>query len=370
MLPVIGPRSGSGEPVPADSRFLRADAVYTPSGAAAIACALREASVGAGDEVLVPAYHCPTMVWPVLACGAMPRFIPMREDLVVTTAHLAALESRRVRAVVLPHFFGCVQPEADAIKRWCEKRGAVLIEDCAHTFYAANGAELPGTVGHFAIASTRKFFAGTEGGALVANDRELKIRLRRASLAEELRCVTQTIQLAREYGGLAWRRASWPLAGRRLEGAADVEGAQAEAMRVAANPRDLCSARADRQACRATQWLIRGEPHSVSAGIRRARWERWLRVVSDLLDVEPFVRRLPSGVVPYVFCVRLRRPGETFPALKYAGVQVWRWDRLAVSGCEISRRLALEVAQLPCQQSLPDAAFERLVQRFAQVLAR
>ena len=44
------------------------------SGRVAIALALREMTVGAGDEVLVPAYHCASMIEPVIWSGAQPVF--------------------------------------------------------------------------------------------------------------------------------------------------------------------------------------------------------------------------------------------------------------------------------------------------------
>ena len=50
----------------------------------------------------------------------------------------------------------------------------VLIEDCAHALYARTGTVLPGSFGDYAIASTRKFIPGAEGGALVANGRGLE----------------------------------------------------------------------------------------------------------------------------------------------------------------------------------------------------
>lgn len=368
MLPVLGRRAGRGTPLPVQSRFLQPDALFTPSGAAAILTALRDAGLRAGDEVLVPAYHCPSMVWPVLAAGAVPRFVPVTDDLTVSAARLTALATARTRAVLLPHFFGVMQPECDAIRRWCDARAIALIEDCAHVFYAGEGEPPPGSVGHYAIASTRKFFAGTEGGALVANGRALRVGLPRASLADELRCAARTVQIAREYRDLS-RAGERGLLGReRLEGPGDDDAAVAEAAPAEPRAAELDSVRAARQACRVTQWLIRREPHAVAAGIRRARWQRWREVVTMTEGVDPFVDRLPGHAVPYVFAARLRDPGTMFPALKRAGVQVWRWDRLAIAGCPTARRLGLELVQLPCQQSLPDEAFERLVQGFVEVL--
>jgi len=77
-LPVFGWSAFSGEraaPVPAvlDARYRR----FTTSGRAAIEVALRVLGVGPGDKVLVPTYHCPTMIAPVVRSGAEPAFYPI-----------------------------------------------------------------------------------------------------------------------------------------------------------------------------------------------------------------------------------------------------------------------------------------------------
>ncbi len=369
MLPVIGRRAGSGVPVEVASRFLEPDARYTPSGAAAILCALRSAAVGLGDEVLVPAYHCPTMVWPVQLAGARPVFIPMRDDLLLDTGQLRAFQGAHVRALLLPHFFSIAQPELEEIRHWCDRRAITLIEDCAHMFYAGRGAKLPGAVGHYAIASTRKFFAGTEGGAIVANGRELRLSLPRASLMDELRSASGALRFAREYGALSPRTSRMQLKTALIEGARDAQAAAREARPVEASATELRSARCERQATRVTQLMMRHEPQAIVAGIRRARWMRWRELLDRVAGVDPFVDALPAHSVPYVFAARLHDPLTQFPALKYAGVQVWRWDRLAVTGCETTRRLGLELIQLPCQQSLSDERFELLLEGFRAALA-
>src|SRR5204863_9786477 len=55
----------------------RPDVVFTRSGQAAIGLALRDLDAGPADYVLVPTYHCPTMIAPVAAVGARPLFYPI-----------------------------------------------------------------------------------------------------------------------------------------------------------------------------------------------------------------------------------------------------------------------------------------------------
>ena len=123
-----------------------------------------------------------------------------------------------------------------------------------------------------------------------------------------------------------------------------------------------------RRALRSASLLIAHADHQRIAAVRRKRYLRWQQAVAGLAGVRPWRTDYPSSLVPYVYPLVLTRPEEQFRALKYAGVAVWRWDQLAVSGCRVSARLALELVQMPCQHTLSDAQFEALVARFCSVI--
>ncbi len=369
MLPVIGRCGAARDPSVPLSRFLSEDALPTATGGAAIFWALHSAGVGAGDRVALPAFHCPTMVFPVLALGAEPVFVPIEADLSV---RLAAIRARcgahAPRAVLLPHFFGFRQPELESIRDWCEARRAVLIEDCAHAFYGADEGFVPGRVGHYAIASTRKFFAGTEGGALVANGAPLRVNLQRAPVRAELRALVDTWQLAVRAGSLPF---SGPRLGPdgQLDGPTDAAAALAEAQPRPVHPDELAIAAQARRALFVGRALIRRTDHARSAAVRRVRYRRWAAVVAQTPGVRAFREAPPETGVPYAYPALLEAPQAQFTRLKHAGVQVWRWDSLARSDCAVSRHLGLALVQLPCQQSVGDAGFEALLAAFQQAIA-
>src|SRR6476660_5915723 len=50
------------------------NARFVTSGRVAIALALQQMKVGKGDKVLVPAYHCSSMIEPVVWLGGTPQF--------------------------------------------------------------------------------------------------------------------------------------------------------------------------------------------------------------------------------------------------------------------------------------------------------
>ena len=73
------------------------------SGRVAIALALREMGVGPGHEVLVPAWHSPSMIPPVLWRGARPVFYRLRPDASIDLDDLAAKIGPATRAVMVTH---------------------------------------------------------------------------------------------------------------------------------------------------------------------------------------------------------------------------------------------------------------------------
>ena len=159
--------------------------MLTTSGRASILLALEALSVRAGDTVLLPTYHCPTMVAPADAIGAVPRFYAITELGVTDLAALERQPTEGVRAILVPHLFGLPQPMAQ-VRRWCDQHGIALIEDCAHAMFGSSDGRPIGSWGDAAIGSLTKFLPVPEGGCLVLNPRyaapTLQARTARAQL--------------------------------------------------------------------------------------------------------------------------------------------------------------------------------------------
>jgi len=134
------------------TRFLDEDCLLLRSGRAAIAHALRLCGVGAGDEVLLPAYHCGSMVEPALWLGAQARFFHVDRDLTLDLESLQAELTPRSRAAIVPHYFGCPQP-LDGVLALRDRYGFKLIEDCAHALFGTDGRHTLGTQGEQVLAA-------------------------------------------------------------------------------------------------------------------------------------------------------------------------------------------------------------------------
>jgi selenocysteine lyase/cysteine desulfurase len=370
-LPVLGPCGQARPEFDVESRFLATDALLLPSGKVATYWALRDAGVQPGDRVAVPAYHCPTMIHPIVALRASPHFVQIGADLVIGADAVDHALRAGVRAVVLPHYFGFIQPDIEAILAACRAAGVVLVEDCAHALYARRGGALPGSWGDYAIASTRKFIAGAEGGALVGNGRAPGHPRRLPGWLDELRGLRQLLAEALGHRAMTMRQAGagWRSPGRAQPiGPADEAAARREAQPAPASETEVLASASPRLALRSVQALAARADHAGIAAVRRARYARWAEVVGHRPDVEAFAPRLAADQIPYVFPLRLGRPRAQFRSLKYRGIAVWRWDQLAESDCPLSPELAVSLVQMPCQHTLDDAAFEALLREFVIAL--
>ncbi len=136
----------------------------------ALAAALRALRLGPRDEVLLPAFHCVTVVEPVLHVGAACRFYNITRDLGVDWTSLCAAVSERTRAILVIHFLGFPEPRLADVVALCRDRGIYLIEDCTHALFSAPAGVPLGREGHLSLFSFRKTLPVLGGALLVAND--------------------------------------------------------------------------------------------------------------------------------------------------------------------------------------------------------
>jgi L-glutamine:scyllo-inosose aminotransferase len=142
------------------------------NGTVAIEVALRAAGIGAGHEVIVPAYTFEASAAPVLRLGAVPVFVDVRpETYCLDVAAAAAAVTPRTRAI-LPVHLAMSMVDMDAVGALAGKHGLVVVEDCAHAHGAAwrgRGAGSLGDAGAFSLQTSKLVTAG-EGGLVTTSD--------------------------------------------------------------------------------------------------------------------------------------------------------------------------------------------------------
>lgn len=353
--PVLSAGSlGIGRPVP--SVLDAGHAVHTVSGRMALALALERLGIGRGAKVLLPAYHCTALVEPVVRAGALPVFYRVRRDLSVDLLDVAS-RADGARALLAVHYFGFPQ-EMAALRSFCDARGMLLIEDCAHAFFGLFGGRPVGSTGDVAFASTWKFLPVTEGGCLVS--RAPGGKLRGPGLRYQAKSMVNALERAWAAGRLPVLRAIaapalWlknrlrDLRKRRSPGAAASSD-------VPTGSLVFDESWLGRRASWFTRFVLLAANRGRIASLRRRNYALLLEGFHGLPDTTILFPALPGGVVPYVFPLVVEDE-RVFPALKRRGVPIVRfgeflWEGVDERTCPVAAEYSRKVLQFPCHQEM------------------
>lgn len=155
-------------------------AIGVSSGTDALLEALMVLGIGAGDEVIVPAYSFFATAGVVARLGAMPVFVDV--DLVDYNIDPKRVEERitsRTRAIMPVHLFGQCAP-MNEIMTIAEARGIAVVEDAAQAIgsdYDGRRAGSIGAIGCFSFFPSKNLGAFGDAGAVTTNDDELAQKL-------------------------------------------------------------------------------------------------------------------------------------------------------------------------------------------------
>jgi perosamine synthetase len=356
--------------------------IYTGSGRAAIALALSTLGIGRGDTVLVPTYHCPTMVSPIVATGAEPLFFPIDSAGAPGLDVVPTLKLGRVRAMLAAHYFGLPQPMA-RVRQFCDGLRIALIEDCAHAMFGTADGRPVGGWGGFAIASLTKFFPVSDGGCLVFNaPGGTPQRPDRRSMSDEFRSAANAIELGAQY--------------RKLTGVnTTISGlfAVANSLRPRRDPgvslssadvRDQSSLRDSMEdfgplpldspdASLWSKWVARTVHRERIVLLRRRNYQYLARAVETIPGVRALMPQLPDVAAPYVFPLWAERPEASYQAIRAAGVPIFRWDQVwpgtpAIAG-DFGVEWSTHVFQVGCHQDLSIDDLSLMVDRLRHIIA-
>lgn len=154
-------------------------AVAVTNGTAALHLAMEALRIGAGDEVIVPAFTMSAPVFAVLYAGARPVPVDADDTWNLDPAEVERAVTPRTRALLAVHTYGH-PARMDALRELADRRGIALIEDAAE----AHGATVCGRVaGAWGDVSCFSFYANKlittgEGGMLVTGRDDLAARAR------------------------------------------------------------------------------------------------------------------------------------------------------------------------------------------------
>ena len=147
-------------------------AIGVANGTDAIVLVLDALGIGAGDEVICPAFTFFATAEAIARTGATPVFV----DIDPATLNIDPLQVERrigprTKAIMPVHLFGRPAP-LEQLRRF----GLPLVEDAAQAFGAAGIATSIAST--FSFFPTKNLFALGDGGLVAANDGELAERIR------------------------------------------------------------------------------------------------------------------------------------------------------------------------------------------------
>lgn len=349
--------------------------VFTRSGRSALVLALRAAAVRPGDRVLVPTYHCPTMIAPVESLQATPVFYPLTQDGLPDLDRLDALCGAGPKAILVAHLFGLPR-RLERVAEFCKTRAISMIEDCAHAFFGSIDGVPVGSTGEFAIGSLPKFFPVIEGGLLASGTRPLDaLECQRQPLRAELRAAWDILDVAAGYDRLgvvgSAIRAVTRLTRRADRGTPPLAESPAEPSSETIRAEGLADPLLQPMRLRATEYLVMS--HSELTKITCRRNQNY-HAIADALDnatgIRPLFPECGPNAAPYVVPLLTQRPDAAYARMRVAGLPVFRWDRLWPGTPLYPHDAAVDwcrgLIQLACHQSLDSTDIERICRLIEQ----
>jgi perosamine synthetase len=374
-LPVFGWATWSGKkssvvPCLLDHEQL----VYTTSGRASILLAMEHLGVGPGVQVLMPTYHCPTMIAPVDELGAQTVFYPVTTSGAPDMQWLKRLDSRDVKVMLAAHFFGLPQPMA-AIRQWCDERGIALIEDCAHALFGQSEGRPIGRWGNVAIGSLTKFLPVPEGGCWVSNQPKLSApTLTPTGGMVHIKAAVDILDVGvvyqRLWGVNALLRGALTVMRRLRPGT--VSAAPSKPLPMMSDDEGqamdgftIDSTLAHRELSSPSRWVSQTAPRERNVTSRRRNYELFSRLFPANAALRPLFPELPEHSAPYVFPLWVQNPDPGYAQLRAMQFPVSRWDRLwpgvPVMPSDTGIGWSHHVLQLACHQDLRETDVRRMV---------
>jgi dTDP-4-amino-4,6-dideoxygalactose transaminase len=324
------------------------------SGSLALELALRACGVRPGDEIVIPTFCCSAIVPPILSIGATPVLADIGEELNITRETIAAVLTKKTRAVIVPHLFGN-PADIQEIIELAQSRNLFVIDDAAQAFGAHIGNRPVGSFGNFGILSfgNEKICPSIGGGALVSRGNETFV-LKSAVLLESAPYVET---LRRCLSTLIWNR--WP---HWLASLAKLRGSRSDPTAMPLPYRR--EAMANVYAAVAVTLMKRLTEH-ITARRERVRVYQELLGHNDSLELIPHrfgsacltqvVRVLPrkrsrdiaTDVVNALAAEGFKVQGSYVPLHLIPGLSACVWDRLPHAD-----RIWSDLIELPCEPSV------------------
>ncbi|MEO5794922.1 MAG: DegT/DnrJ/EryC1/StrS family aminotransferase [Rhodoferax sp.] len=351
--------------------------MLTTSGRAAIYQALLQLDLPVYSSVLVPTYHCPTMVAPVLLANLNVAYFGLLSTGLPNLDAIEESTAQKCKVMLVPHYFGLAKSLKE-VRQWCDKRGIALIEDCAHCYFGQAGERAVGEWGDFATASLSKFFPLPEAGLLASAKRLIKpVASKKPSLKAQIKGCVDVIELASRYHRffgihifLALFFKLKNIRSQKYEAAEIINKPEAVEMM-----RDCDMTRIDQSPLWAAIALKNILPRGriiLQRQINFASYASYFSNVPGAKPLFPISADSVASTAPYVFPLWVDDPDSIYQALRALKLPVFRWDRIWPNTPNFPEDTGAlwshHVLQLLCHQDLNSTDIDRTAQAVLDLL--
>ncbi|GHV54505.1 8-amino-3,8-dideoxy-alpha-D-manno-octulosonate transaminase [Synergistales bacterium] len=149
-------------------------ALLVADGTAALTVALAALGVGAGDEVIMPAFTFVASFESIIAAGATPVIADVDDTLCLSPESARAAITPRTKVIMPVHMCGA-SAEIDELSQIAKEKNLLLLEDACQAFGAAYKGRALGTIGDVGCYSFdfNKMVTCGEAGAVLTNSEEI-----------------------------------------------------------------------------------------------------------------------------------------------------------------------------------------------------
>ncbi len=356
---------------------------YTYNGRGALYQLFNSLPKEQGDTVLVPAFHCTTVIDPILQAGYKILYYEVDVHLRANEADIISKLSTSIAAVVIINFFG-FPTELGSIRSECRRHNCLLVEDCSHSFLQNDPVKLTGDRGDAAIYSFWKIVPTHVGGGIRINSPAVlppptpnRIPLSN-SLVRYKRMTEEAISnlgdnpLHTVYSFIENNRV-------RLKRVLTSEPGEMERRTVFLHPFD------QRTAEMKMPWLSRLVLAAADLNETISRRRENFRLITQVLNqcgpVTPLFPQLPLEVCPWVYPVLLENRATIDYQLRELGVPLCTFGETlhptltehlqpADPARESAEYLSHRLLCLPVHQTLNPAAIEKFCSAINRFIAR
>ena len=173
-----GPRKGIWKSVELEQAICKTfgakHAQLTSSGTAALTTAMAALGIGAGDEVIMPAFTFVASFEAVLSVGAIPVLVDVDDTLTINPNAVRKAITQKTKCIMPVHMCGSMA-DMNALVAICKEHNLLLLEDACQSIGATYRGKYLGTIGDAGTFSFDfvKTITCAEGGAVLTNNEDV-----------------------------------------------------------------------------------------------------------------------------------------------------------------------------------------------------